>query len=139
MKGMGSVSGVLVEDTVSLADGSLTVPSQRFIGASSVSSDFEQYPSDGLLGLAFASISRSSSPNFFENLLASRGIPTGIFAVHSSRGKEDGSEVCFGCYDLTKTMGPIRWASLTSRVSFASYTLSWEAFLMGCIDHRLTG
>ena len=62
MKGMGSVSGVLVEDTVSLADGSLTVPSQRFIGASSVSSDFEQYPSDGLLGLAFASISRSSSP-----------------------------------------------------------------------------
>lgn len=51
------------------------------------------YPSSGLLGLAFQSISRMNTPNFFESLLSERKLPAGIFSMHLTRGAEEGSQV----------------------------------------------
>ncbi|KAI0690105.1 aspartic peptidase domain-containing protein [Cytidiella melzeri] len=111
--GAGRVSGTVAHDTVAL--GGLAVDQQKFVAVRSESEDFMDYPSSGLLGLAFQSISRMNAPNFFENLLSSRKLPAGIFSMHLTRGQVDGSQICFGCYDLTKTVGPIQWLNLTTR------------------------
>ncbi|KAI0085144.1 aspartic peptidase domain-containing protein [Irpex rosettiformis] len=111
--GAGRVSGTVARDTVSL--GSLSVDQQHFIAVRTESEDFMEYPSSGLLGLAFKSISQMNTPNFFENLLSARKLAAGIFSIHLTRGQEDGSQICFGCYDLTKTVGPTRWLNLTTR------------------------
>ncbi|GBE80703.1 Aspartic protease [Sparassis crispa] len=111
--GEGRVSGTLVQDRV--AAGGLVVPTQAFLAVSSESYDFADEPSAGLLGLAFGSIARSKRPTLFENLLSDKQIPVGAFAVHLERGQASGSEVCFGCYDATKTTGTVRWNPLISQ------------------------
>lgn len=111
---MGKVSGAVVQDTVSLA--SLTVANQGFVAVHAESKDFRALPGNGLIGMAFGSIAASKVPTFFENLLSEHKLSAAIFSVHLARGQEDGSEMCVGCYDLTKTTGPVRWLPLVSRV-----------------------
>ncbi|KZT66403.1 acid protease [Daedalea quercina L-15889] len=111
--GAGRVSGTLAQDTVSV--GSLSVVQQTFGAVKSESEDFYDEPSDGLLGLAFGSIAQSKRPTFFENLMTSKQLASGAFAVHLQRGQVDGSEVCFGCFDTTKAVGPITWSPVVSR------------------------
>ena len=73
---------------------------QQFVAVRTESQDFMEYPSSGLLGLAFRSISRMNAPNFFENLLSARKLATGIFSIHLTRGQEDGSQVKKGWSEL---------------------------------------
>ncbi|KAF7793952.1 hypothetical protein EIP86_005076 [Pleurotus ostreatoroseus] len=115
--GRGRIAGTVAHDTLAL--GSLTIPQQGFVAAHTESHDFAALPSDGLLGLAFGSIASSQEPTPFENLLAAHKLPAAIFSVHLARGQEDGSAVCVGCYDLTRTTGPVRWAPLVSRTYWA--------------------
>ena len=70
--GTGSTEGVLARDTFTIAG--LTVPQQVFALASSSVPIFEQLPSDGIIGLAFSTISSSNSPNFFENLMLANAV-----------------------------------------------------------------
>ena len=81
------------------------------------SSDLNDEPNSGLLGMAFGSIAQSGKPTFFENLLAQKRLAQSVFSVHLTRTRETGSQVCFGCYDATKAMGPVRWVPVVSRVS----------------------
>ncbi|KAH9948670.1 aspartic peptidase domain-containing protein [Amylocystis lapponica] len=111
--GTGRVSGTLAQDTVAL--GGLSVPRQAFGAVTKESDDFDDAPSSGLLGLAFGSIAASRQPTFFENLMSTKQLAAGVFAVHLTRGKETGSEACFGCVDTTKTVGPINWNPVVSR------------------------
>ena len=53
------------------------------------------YPSSGLIGLAFSSISRMNAPTLFERLLANHKLAAGIFSTHLTRGQEDGSQVSY--------------------------------------------
>ncbi|GJE94438.1 aspartic protease [Phanerochaete sordida] len=115
--GAGRVAGTVAADTVAL--GALSVDAQRFVAVRTESQDFMDYASSGLLGLAFRAISRMDAPTFFEGLLAGRKLAAGIFSTHLARGSADGnadgSQICFGCYDLTKTTGPVEWHNLTSK------------------------
>ncbi|KAI8972245.1 aspartic peptidase domain-containing protein [Trametes punicea] len=111
--GTGQVSGTLAEDTVAV--GPVGVSHQTFCAAHTVSDDFDEEPSSGLLGLAFGSIAESGKPTFFENLLAEKKLAASVFSVHLTRGKPKGSEVCFGCYDPTKAIGPVIWNPVISR------------------------
>ncbi|TFY62116.1 hypothetical protein EVJ58_g4075 [Rhodofomes roseus] len=111
--GAGKVSGTLAQDLVSV--GSLSVAQQAFGAVKSESEDFYDAPSDGLLGLAFGSIAQSKQPTFFENLMMSKQVAGGAFAVHLQRDQTVGGEVCFGCFDTTKAIGPITWSPVVSR------------------------
>ncbi|KIP05595.1 hypothetical protein PHLGIDRAFT_489683 [Phlebiopsis gigantea 11061_1 CR5-6] len=113
--GAGRVVGTVAQDTVAV--GALSVGAQSFVAVRSESQDFMDYASSGLVGLAFGSISRTGAPTFFESLLAEHKLAAGIFSTHLTRGAADGSEICFGCYDLTKTTGPIQWHSLVTKAS----------------------
>ena len=85
------MAGTIAQDTVSL--GALSVEQQSFIAVRAESQDFMDYPSSGLIGLAFRSISRMKAPTFFESLLSERKLAAGIFSTHLTRGQEDGSQV----------------------------------------------
>ncbi|KAI0374156.1 acid protease [Pilatotrama ljubarskyi] len=111
--GTGQVSGTLSVDSVAV--GQATVPKQTFCAVHKVSDDLDEEPNSGLLGLAFGSIAQSGKSTFFENLLAEKKLAASVFSVHLTRGKERGSEVCFGCFDATKTMGPVIWNPVISR------------------------
>lgn len=113
--GGGKVSGTLAQDTVSV--GPLSSAQQAFGAVKGETEDFYDAPSDGLLGLAFGSIAQSKQPTFFENLMNTRQVAAGAFAVHLQRGQPQGGEVCFGCFDTTKAMTPITWNPVVSRVS----------------------
>ncbi|KAH8107980.1 acid protease [Cristinia sonorae] len=111
--GQGNAVGVLVQDVVSA--GPLSVNDQYF-GAVSVESDnFNSDPNSGLIGLAFGTIATSKQPTFFEGLLATHQIEFPIFSVHLTRKQIDGSEICFGCLDMSKTTGGISWLPLISK------------------------
>ncbi|KAI0705053.1 aspartic peptidase domain-containing protein [Cerioporus squamosus] len=111
--GSGSASGVVAQDTVSI--GTLTVPEQGLCAVRKVSTEFNDQPTSGILGLAFGTIAVTKKPTFFENLLSQKKVPNSFFAIYLTRGKPDGSEICFGCYDPTKATGPITWILLVAR------------------------
>ena len=115
LQGSGSATGTLAVDTVSVAG--VSVKQQYFGVVNRPSDDFKGTPSSGLIGMAFSSIATSGKPTFFENLLAQKRLAQSVFSVHLTRTRETGSQVCFGCYDATKAMGPVRWVPVVSRVS----------------------
>ncbi|KAJ3489125.1 hypothetical protein NLI96_g2352 [Meripilus lineatus] len=124
--GAGRVFGTLAQETVSV--GELKVDGQNFIAANVVSDQFASEPNSGLLGLAFGTIASSKKPTFFENLLIDHAIDAPIFSVHLTRFKEEGSQVCFGCYDMTKTVGPPSWFPVVSRTY---WTISMDGLSTG--------
>ncbi|KAJ7680261.1 aspartic peptidase domain-containing protein [Mycena polygramma] len=111
--GSGEVYGTLMQETVSI--GGLAVRNQYFGGVSQVSEDFNELPNDGLLGLAFGTIAQSGKPTFFETLIADNRLPAPMFSVHLSRNHENGSEVCFGGIDYSKTLGLVDWVAVSKQ------------------------
>jgi Eukaryotic aspartyl protease. len=75
--------------------GDLTVEGQAFGAVSSESNEFNEYPNDGLLGMAFGTIARTRKSTFFENLIHDRKLAAPSFSVHLARNQEIGSEVRF--------------------------------------------
>ncbi|TFY72126.1 hypothetical protein EVG20_g882 [Dentipellis fragilis] len=111
--GSGQVSGTLATEVVSI--GGLTVESQAFGAVNQESRDFDGQPNDGLIGMAFGTIAQSRHPTFFENLIQARRLATPLFSVHLARNQATGSEICFGCYDSSKTAGGITWVPVKSK------------------------
>ncbi|KAG0701338.1 acid protease [Suillus ampliporus] len=111
--GVGDVQGTLAYDTISL--GGLKVNKQYFGAVTHVSSDFNDDPISGLLGLGFSSIATSGKPTFFENLIIQRKVAVPFFSVHLTRGKASGSEITLGGYDMSKGVGPLTWVSVISK------------------------
>lgn len=105
------------------------VRGQTFCAVRKESSDLNDEPNSGLLGMAFGSIAETGRPTFFENLLAGKKLAQSIFSVHLTRTRETGSQVCFGCYDATKAVGPVRWNPVISRVS--GRRLLWRRKVVG--------
>ena len=90
------MEGTLARDTVSL--GQLKVYNQSFGAVSSVSDNFAYAPNDGLVGMAFGTISNSQQPTFFENVIPQLAAP--LFSVYMTRGQPRGSEVSLPrCHD----------------------------------------
>ncbi|KAJ1302026.1 hypothetical protein OPQ81_000861 [Rhizoctonia solani] len=105
-----TASGPIYSDTVTVAG--LSATGQYFSPVTSESSSFSSDPSDGIMGLAFSSISSIGAPTFIENLYSQGKIsaPTFGFRLASS-----GSELYLGGADTTKYTGTITWAPLTSK------------------------
>jgi Eukaryotic aspartyl protease len=83
--------GIIATDVVAIQG--LRVDEQAFGLVTSESIDFTGYPNDGLLGLAFGSISQMNKPTFFETLVRKGHIALPLFSVHLARNQPSGSEV----------------------------------------------
>ena len=141
-QGRGHVSGVVASDIVSISG--LSVKDQAFGAATDKSEEFSRDPNDGLLGLAFKDIAQTGQPTFFENLVEKKWIPP-LFSVHLTRRRKEGSELCFGCSDETKTIGETVWVPLLSRVRedftnpLVLIPLTSPQVLLDCIYERYFG
>ncbi|KAF8706832.1 Acid protease, partial [Rhizoctonia solani] len=121
--GDGSTSsGPIYTDTVTVAG--LAANNQYFSAVTSESESFASDPSDGLVGLAFSSISQIGQPTIIQNLYSSGVIsePTFGFKLASS-----GAELYIGGADESLYTGDITYSPLTSE----SYWLTTGSAAVG--------
>jgi len=108
--GTGSMKGTLLYDNVSV--GGLNVTKQEFAQATSLAAFFTGSPFDGILGLAYQSISADNVPTFFDTAVAQTGIDS-VFAFYlDSTSGSNNSILTFGGYDDSYYTGAITYHSL---------------------------
>ncbi|NXA42481.1 PEPA protein, partial [Eudromia elegans] len=127
--GTGSMTGYLGYDTVEV--GSITVSNQIFGLSETEPGDFFYYtPFDGILGLAFPSISSSGATPVFDNMMSQDLVSQDLFSVYLSNDDESGSFVMFGGIDYSYASGGITWIPLSAEtyweITMDGVTLSDE-------------
>ncbi|NXH74833.1 PEPA protein, partial [Hydrobates tethys] len=111
--GTGSMSGVLGYDTVTVAG--LKIVHQIFGLAETEPGNFFYYcPFDGILGLAFPSISSSGATPVFDNMMSEDLVSRDLFSVYLSKDEQSGSFVLFGAIDYSYTTNGIKWIPLSA-------------------------
>ncbi|KAK0212923.1 acid protease [Desarmillaria ectypa] len=124
--GSGSVGGVLATETIKFAG--IAVQNQTFGAVSRTTDDFNYFPNDGLLGMAFGSIARCKQPTLFENMMAAGLVEARMFSVYLTRKQETGSELCLGCWDTTKAREKPLYISVKSETY---WTVFMDAVVVG--------
>lgn len=113
MYGSGPVSGKFGQETVTLGD-DYTVEGQTFAAADSTNGlgmTYGKAKFDGILGLAFPTISRDPGVNtVIPNLKEKGHLDEAMFAFYL--GDEADGELTIGGYDETKFEGDITWVDL---------------------------
>nr|XP_025965016.1 pepsin A-like [Dromaius novaehollandiae] len=111
--GTGSMTGILGYDTVVVED--ITISQQIFGLSETEPGDFFYYtPFDGILGLAFPSISSSGATPVFDNMMSEDLVSQDLFSVYLSNDDESGSFVLFGGIDDSYTSAGISWIPLSA-------------------------
>ncbi|CAE6459097.1 unnamed protein product [Rhizoctonia solani] len=105
-----TASGPVYTDTVSA--GGLSVTNQSFSAVTSESSSFSQDPSDGIMGLAFSSISTIGAPTFVENLASQGVVSSSVFSMYLA---SNNSELYLGGTNSSLYTGDITYTDLQSR------------------------
>ncbi|ORY31594.1 aspartic peptidase domain-containing protein [Naematelia encephala] len=144
--GSGSVSGILAQESVQVAN--TAVVGQYFGAVNSESDDFASNPNSGVIGMGFSSISSSGKPTYFENLIANKAVSNSYFGFHLARRQAQGSAVCIGCYDSSKFTSSISWLPVVSQsywcVSMTGFSANGNqrnalnSSLVGAIDTGTT-
>lgn len=115
MYGSGPVSGFLSADNVNM--GGLVVQGQTFaeinvVSGLGLSYAFGHY--DGILGMAFNSISVDGIPTVYSNMEAQGLVQGPQFAFYLSATDGSQGELTLGGYDETKFDGELTWVPVTS-------------------------
>jgi cathepsin D len=114
--GTGSVSGVLGNDSLSLAGLNVNMV---FGLANDASKDFESYAMDGILGLGRSANSNFNTPSFMDTVAAQHLLKSNIIGFSFSRnedGARDGA-ANFGDVDTTRFTGDIVYTNTTGTSS----------------------
>ncbi|KAM9278176.1 pepsin A-like [Morus bassanus] len=111
--GTGSMTGVLGYDTVTVSD--IKVINQIFgLAETEPGTVFYYAPFDGILGLAFPSISSSGATPVFDNMMTEDLVARDLFSVYLSKNEQKGSFVLFGAIDHSYTTNGISWIPLSA-------------------------
>ncbi|KAJ1166652.1 hypothetical protein NDU88_007051 [Pleurodeles waltl] len=111
--GTGFMIGVLGYDTVWVSD---IEDTNQIFGLSTMEpgSTFDNVPFDGILGLAYPSVSSSGAMPVFDNMMKEGLVSQKMFSVYLSKTEGPGSVVTFGDTDPSYYTGNINWIPLTS-------------------------
>nr|BAU16179.1 pepsinogen A3 [Cynops pyrrhogaster] len=110
--GTGSMTGVLGYDTVQV--GGLTVTDQVFGLAYTEADFFSEMQFDGILGLAFPSLSEDNATPVFDNMWSQGLLSADLFSVYLSPNGASGSVVIFGGYETSYYTGTLNWVPLSA-------------------------
>ncbi|THV07632.1 acid protease [Dendrothele bispora CBS 962.96] len=102
-----TVSGPIYRDTVNI--GGIEVQNQYFSPVTNLSRQFDGDPIDGIIGLAFPSISNIGRDTFIDNAYQQGAIPARVFGLYLAN---TGSELYLGGYDQKHFTGDIEYHSL---------------------------
>uniref|UniRef100_A0A3P9Q0Y2 Cathepsin D-like n=1 Tax=Poecilia reticulata TaxID=8081 RepID=A0A3P9Q0Y2_POERE len=114
--GRGSLSGFISEDTVSVAG--LSVPGQQFGEAvKQPGITFAVARFDGVLGMAYPSISVAKVTPVFDTAMAAKLLPQNIFSVYISRDPKAavGGELMLGGTDPQYYTGALHYVNVTRK------------------------
>ncbi|XP_063064463.1 pepsin A-like [Engraulis encrasicolus] len=132
--GTGSMTGVLGYDNVEV--GGITVSHQIFGLSESEAPFMEHMAADGILGLAFPSISSAGATPVFDNMMSQGLVSEDFFSVYLSGDAQEGSVVMFGEVDDQLYTGSFSWIPLTSetywQVQMDSVSINGE--IVACSD-----
>jgi len=123
--GSGPVSGFLSEDTVTVGD--ISVTGQTFAEITDVTGlgfAFAIGHFDGILGMAWQSISVDNITTVWENMLMEGSIQDPVFAFYLSDSGTSAGELVFGGIDNSHFTGQLEWVPLISETY-------WEVRLEG--------
>uniref|UniRef100_A0A8C6V4N9 pepsin A n=1 Tax=Naja naja TaxID=35670 RepID=A0A8C6V4N9_NAJNA len=110
--GTGSMTGFLGYDTVQV--GSIQVTNQIFGLSQTEPGSFLYYsPFDGILGLAYPSLSSSGATPVFDNMMSEGLVSQDLFSVFLSSDDQKGSFVMFGGIDDTYFTGNLNWVPVS--------------------------
>ncbi|XP_078512426.1 pepsin A-like [Lissotriton helveticus] len=109
--GMGSVSGVLANDTVQI--GTLVVTNQAFTLTSAEDNVFANFPFDGILGLSYPDMFGDGTTTVYDNMWKQGLIPDDLFSIYLSSYGESGSMLTFGAIDPSYYLGNIYWVPVS--------------------------
>jgi len=112
----GPVSGFLTEDSVTVGD--VTTKSNVFAEITDVSGLGVAYALgkfDGILGMAYQSISVDHIPTIFQNMLAQKVIDEPVFAFYLSDDPSQAGELDFGGTDPAHYTGSLTYVPVTSQ------------------------
>lgn len=124
-----TASGVLAYDTVNL--GGLVIKKQTIELAKKESSTFASDPIDGLLGLAFNTITTVSGVKTpVDNLISQKLISSPVYGVYLGKvSAGGGGEYLFGGYDSSKFTGSLKTFPIDSSQGF--WTVSADKIAVG--------
>ena len=107
--GTGEIEGRLVHDTVVFH--SLHVRQQALLEVREERSfPFEDYPFDGLVGLALPALAANGTSPFFDSIMRQKLLPRNQFAFHfAPQGDERGSALVLGGVDTSRLAAPVVW------------------------------
>ncbi|XP_046500266.1 pepsin A [Equus quagga] len=128
--GTGSMTGVLGYDTVRV--GGIEDTNQIFGLSESEPGSFLYYaPFDGILGLAYPSISASGATPVFDNMWDQGLVSQDLFSVYLSSDDESGSVVMFGGIDSSYYSGSLNWVPVSNegywQITMDSITMNGES------------
>ncbi|XP_014717259.3 pepsin A [Equus asinus] len=128
--GTGSMTGVLGYDTVRV--GGIEDTNQIFGLSESEPGSFLYYaPFDGILGLAYPSISASGATPVFDNMWDQGLVSQDLFSVYLSSDDESGSVVMFGGIDSSYYSGSLNWVPVSNegywQITVDSITMNGES------------
>lgn len=111
--GSGTVTGDWAYETVKLGEVEVThQPFAEVQDAGGLGFPYTIGKFDGILGLAFPSISIDGTTTVLENAVQQKAIPEPVFSFYL--GDEADGELTFGGYDSTKFEGELEWVDLVS-------------------------
>jgi len=113
--GSGPVDGFLSQDSVTW--GGMNIKAQTFAEITDVSGLGLAYAIgkfDGILGMAFPSISVDKVPTIFEGLINQGLVDVPQFGFYLSKSDGVDGELMLGGYNAGKFKGPLTWIPLTS-------------------------
>ncbi|EKM60424.1 uncharacterized protein PHACADRAFT_132970 [Phanerochaete carnosa HHB-10118-sp] len=108
-----SVSGPIYTDVVTVAG--LTATGQHFSPATTLSSEFADDPTDGVLGLAYLAASRLNATPFFNTLISQGRVSACEFGFKLA---SKGSELYLGGTDTSLYTGSIEYHSINQSMGF---------------------
>ncbi|XP_034788619.3 pepsin A-5 [Pan paniscus] len=110
--GTGSMTGILGYDTVQV--GGISDTNQIFGLSETEPGSFLFFaPFDGILGLAYPSISSSGATPVFDNIWNQGLVSQDLFSVYLSADDKSGSVVIFGGIDSSYYTGSLNWVPVT--------------------------
>jgi len=120
--GTGSAAGFLGVDTVALGDkgsSQLLIPSTTFGQATSLASFFTDQPLDGILGLAFRSLSEDDVQPVFQHAVELGLVDQNLFTVWlkadgGDAEGEKGGQITYGGFDTDHCDSTVTYFSLSS-------------------------
>ena len=133
--GSGAVSGMYGKDSLTLAGITLTME----IGIANVtSSDFNNFPIDGLLGLARAD---STTPTFLNALVASKALKSNIFGISLNRNSDgpNTGEINFGAPDPSKYNGNLNYIGVSPSSTLGDWAIPLDNAGSGANEAGITG